>query len=307
MDNTSSFSARKKILVTGSSGLVGSELRRSLTAMGFDIVGLDLRGDGDDFGSTLSEIDLVRATEGCVGIVHLAAVSRVLWGEENPELCWSTNVLALKSLMNIVEASNAPPWMIFASSREVYGEPQSFPVTEQSPLSPINVYAESKVEGERIVEQAKKNGIKATTVRLSNVYGSTEDHADRVVPAFVVNSLMGKPLRVDGEDHVFDFNHLSDTVDGIVRLVVKMVGHCEIPTIHFVSGTGTTLRQLADTCLRVANSDSELVISPPRNFDVCNFVGNFERATQFLDWKPKVTLEEGVSILTQKYRTKLGL
>lgn len=240
-------------------------------------------------------------------MIHLAAVSRVLWGEQDPELCWETNVNALETLTNIVSASSTPPWVIFASSREVYGEPQSRPVTENAPLSPINIYAESKVEGERLIEKARAGGINATTIRLSNVYGSVDDHADRVVPAFIVNALLGKPLRIDGEDHIFDFTHLSDTVDGIVRIVAKMLGGEAVPTIHFVTGTGTTLGQLAETCLRVANSRSSLVIAPPRNFDVCKFVGSFDRANQVLAWQPRVALEDGITALSRAYRVKLGL
>lgn len=299
--------SKGKILVTGSSGLVGTALRPVLVVMGFDVVGLDLRGDGADYGSTRSEDDLARAMHGCIGVIHLAAISRVIWGEQDPELCWETNVTALKSLINIAKSSSAPPWVIFASSREVYGEPQSRPVTENALLSPINIYAETKVEGERLIKKARAAGIAATTVRLSNVYGSVDDHADRVVPAFIVNALLGNPLRIDGEDHIFDFTHLSDTTEGIARIVGKMIDGETIPTIHFVTGTGTTLKQLAETCLRITGSQSDMIIAPPRRFDVCKFVGSFDRANQVLGWRPRITLEDGLTALSQAYRAKLEL
>lgn len=225
-------------------------------------------------------------------MIHLAAVSRVVWGEQDPELCWDTNVTALKSLMNIAKSSS---------------EPQIRPVTENAPLSPINIYAETKIEGERLIKKARAAGIAATTVRLSNVYGSVDDHADRVVPAFIVNALQGNPLRIDGEDHIFDCTHLSDTVEGIARIVGKMMSGEAIPTIHFVTGTGTTLKQLAETCLRITGSKSDLIMAPPRSFDVCKFVGSFDRANRILGWRPRITLEGGITALSRAYRGKLGL
>lgn len=114
----------------------------------------------------------------------LAEISRLVCGERDPDLCETTNVGGLRNLIDVLSNEEKSPWLIFASSREVYGQPQTLPVTEDAPLRPINVYGNSKAVGEQMVASAVNRGIRATTFRLSNVYGSTGDLADRVIPAF---------------------------------------------------------------------------------------------------------------------------
>jgi UDP-glucose 4-epimerase len=82
---------------------------------------------------TRNRQSLENALEGVAGVVHLAAVSRVIWGERDPVTCHATNVTALQSLVDLC-ATGARPWIVFASSREVYGIVQQLPVQEQAPL-----------------------------------------------------------------------------------------------------------------------------------------------------------------------------
>ena len=170
------------------------------------------RGDVRDYQA------VAQAMAECSGVIHLAAVSRVFWGEQNPGLCWETNVKGTENVLTAASRMNPKPWVIYSSSREVYGHPQSLPVTEDAPLAPVNIYGRSKAAGEELVNKARTKGLTTAIVRFSNVYGSTSDHSDRVVPAFARAASLGEPLRVDGPDHVFDFNHLEDTVRGLVAL-----------------------------------------------------------------------------------------
>ena len=122
----------RRILITGSEGLIGSALRASLEACGREIVGLDLRGAGNDDGDVRDPRRVRDAIADCRGVVHLATVSRVIWGERDPEDCWNTNV---RGVCNVIEAAYEQalrPWIIFASSREVYGQPHCLPATEDS-------------------------------------------------------------------------------------------------------------------------------------------------------------------------------
>ena len=150
--------------------------------------------------------------------MHLAAVSRVIWAERAPEDCRSTNIGGLRRVLEVAFEQPVPPWVIFASSREVYGQPRPLPGTEDTPLSPVNLYGRSKVEGERLVEEARASGLRTAAVRLSNVYGSALDHADRVVPAFVWAAVQGNAIRIDGAECTFDFTHIDDTVRGMVAV-----------------------------------------------------------------------------------------
>ena len=174
----------KTILVTGSCGLVGRRLCASLRSDGISVNELDLRGEGSNYGDITHMADIERAIRNCTGVVHLAAVSRVVWGQRDPDLCWRTNVTGVQNLAQVALAQKSKPWILFSSSREVYGQAPSLPVEETTPLNPLNVYARSKSKGERIVMEACNQGLQTAVVRLSNVYGCTKDHADRVIPAF---------------------------------------------------------------------------------------------------------------------------
>jgi len=198
----------RKILISGSSGLVGTALASALVKRGINVARVDIHANGAAHGDVRDRERMRKAIEGAQGIVHLAAVSRVIWGERDPELCWSTNVGGLRNVLELAALSPLRPWVIFASSREVYGQPDRLPVSETFPVCPVNVYGRSKVEGENLIYAARRDGLRACTIRLSNVFGSTSDHVDRVVPAFARGASLGQTLRVDGAEHTFDLPHI---------------------------------------------------------------------------------------------------
>lgn len=291
-----------KILITGSEGLVGSALRRKLGSSGFEVCGLDIRAGDSEAGDVRDTFDVRNAMRGCIGVVHLAAVSRVVWGERDPDLCWKTNVEGFRNVLEAADQLAIKPWVVFASSREVYGQPEQLPANEETPLRPVNVYARSKVAGEQLIAEARDRGLRACIIRLSNVYGSTQDHPDRVVPAFARAALLGQPLRIDGSDHTFDFTHISDVVQGIASLVELLDrGVAPPPPIHFVSGVPTTLGQLARLAIEVAQSDSTITHAPPRNFDVAKFHGCPGRVQSLLGWSPRTSLRQGLTALINDF------
>lgn len=293
-----------KILITGSEGLVGSALRRKLESSEFEVCGLDIRAGHSEAGDVRDPIDVRNAMWGCVGVVHLAAVSRVVWGERDPDLCWKTNVEGFRNVLEAADQLAIKPWVVFASSREVYGQPEQLPANEETPLRPVNVYARSKVAGEQLIAGARDRGLRACVIRLSNVYGSTQDHLDRVVPAFARAALLGQPLRIDGCDHTFDFTHISDVVQGIAALVELLDrGVAPPPPIHFVSGVPTTLGHLAKLAIDIAQSGSTVTHAPPRNFDVAKFHGCPGRAESLLGWSPRTSLRQGLTALINDFST----
>jgi nucleoside-diphosphate-sugar epimerase len=292
----------QRILVTGSSGLVGSAVTLSLLNKGVDVVRLDLRAPGGEGGDVCDRVRMNDVVGNVDGIVHLAAVSRVVWGEEDPDRCWATNVGGLANVLEAAAKSSRAPWLVFASSREVYGQPDSVPVAEDAPLRPVNVYGRSKVEGERLIERARASGLRACTVRLSNVFGSTFDHPDRVVPAFARAAANGGDLRVDGREHTFDFTHINDVSRGIVALTDLLGrGGSPPPPIHFVSGRPTTLGELAELAIRLGHHGCTIRTAPPRNFDVARFFGDPSLARSVLGWQPLVSLEEGLAKLIRAF------
>ena len=296
----------RRILITGSEGLIGRALRVALEARGAEVIGLDLLGTGREHGDVRSLRRVHDALDCCGGVVHLAAVSRVLWGERDPKGCWSTNVEGLGNVLRALDNKKRQPWLLFASSREVYGQPPHLPATEDTRLLPVNVYGRSKVEGERLMEEATAKGLRTATVRLSNVYGSARDHADRVVPAFARAAVSGSNIRIDGAECTFDFTHIDDTVRGMVGIIDLLEIGETPPPIHLLTGTPTTLRDLATLAIKIAGRISLVLEAPPRSFDVSRFHGDPSRARELLGWEPRVVLREGLERLVRDLRAETG-
>ncbi|MEZ4300819.1 MAG: NAD(P)-dependent oxidoreductase [Polyangiaceae bacterium] len=291
------------MLITGSSGLIGSALVGALGAREIEVEGFDLRAVGAARGDVCDAERLRGSVLRCDGVVHLAAVSRVVHAERDPELCRRTNVEGVRNVLDAVSDSPRRPWLVFASSREVHGQPDSLPVKEDFPLRPVNVYGQSKVEGERLIEEARRAGVRACTVRLSNVFGAVADHADRVIPAFVRRAMQGEPLLVEGADHTFDFTHTDDVARGLVLLTERLIEGAPAPEpIQLTAGEPTTLGDLAAMVVQLSGSSSPIRHAAPRAFDVTRFVGDPSRAAAVLGWRPRVSLREGLVRLVRDVR-----
>lgn len=290
-----------KILVTGSEGLVGSHLCRLLIQKGYGVVRIDIRGLSEHHGDVRDLVTLRSKMLGVAGIVHLAAVSRVVWGEQNPELCRSVNIDGTAQVIKCALEQQNPPWILFSSSREVYGE-GSGKIEETAPFAPCSIYGHTKVAGEELLIDARDQGLRTGIVRLSNVYGRIQDHADRVIPAFVKAAVNDQPLYVEGSYNCYDFTHLHDTVDGILRYAELLQrGSQVIPPIQLLTGISTSLGELAELVVKITQSNSKIVESPPRDYGSGVFSGINLRAQQLLGWLPKIRLEDGISSLAKDF------
>ncbi len=293
--------AHQRILVTGHCGLIGTALDAELRAQGYEVRGLDIRATGIERGDLRDRALLERAMHDCDGIVHLGAVSRVIDGERDPDACWSVNADGTQQLIETAQRQNSQPWILYASSREVYGEIARLPASEDTPCAPVNIYGRSKVAGECAVRESR---LQSAIVRFSNVYGSTHDHRDRVIPAFCRQSVHDEAIRVDGYGHTFDFTHLDDVVRGLLRLIGELQRGQSGLTLHFASGVPTTLGQLAELVVELADSSSEIYEAPSRDFDVGRFYGDPARAKRLLGWEAEVPLSEGLDRLIAAFRAQ---
>ena len=292
----------KSILITGNCGLVGRSLTPILEGKGYTIKGLDLaNGTGD-----ICNAQHLKATlKDCIGVIHLAAVSRVVWGQQNPNLCWQTNAIASEDLLKLALESPLNPWVLVASSREVYGEARVLPVAEFAPLNPTNIYGLSKKYMEEKALESREAGLNTAVVRLSNVYGCTQDHRDRVLPAFCYNASNNLDLRVDGKENLFDFTHIYDVACGLTLVVEQLEsGERNLPPLHLLPGIGTTLGQAALLAINAANSHSRIIEAPSRSYDVTRFVGNPDLAKQILGWHASVTPDQGIKKLVEAFKEK---
>lgn len=294
-----------RIIITGSEGLIGTNLRKVFAKLNIDIRGFDkkLALTHVDFGDVNNVDNVLEKIRDYDGIIHLAAVSRVAWGERQPQLCWQTNVDGTRNILEAARSSSKKPWVLFASSREVYGQQSILPVTETANLSPLNTYAQSKVAAENLIQQYRSFGLNTAILRFSNVYGTTADHSDRVVPAFCRASAYGESMRIDGFDNTFDFTHISDVVAGIVKTVQQLQYNKTLPIMHLTTCRPTTLYQLAVLARQVGNSNCEFIPAPSRTYDVARFYGDFSLAQKVLNWMPTTPIESGVAQLVADFMT----
>lgn len=292
-----------KLLLTGSAGLIGACVLHVLQARGDNVVEFDVRPrHANGPALDVRSIERVReAATGCDGIIHLAAISRVVSAEIDPTLCGDVNVGGTRNVCQVASESSRRPFVIFASSREVYGNPGALPVTESDPLRPCNVYGRSKAEGERLVTELGGAGVNAAVLRLPNVYGSVLDHPDRVVPAFARRAALGGSIVVNGPDGMFDFVHADDAARAIVTQADRLASGARLPPIHLASGIGTTLGELAELAVAASIRPLEVRTGPRRNHDVERFVGDPGLAQALLGWACKTSLEAGFRRLVQQF------
>lgn len=289
----------QRVLVTGAAGLIGRAVAPLLRAAGATVVPFDLRSQPPR--DVTDEAALRQALQDVDGVIHLAGVSRVVDGERNPDLCRRTNTEATRALLRLARGRPRAPWFIQASSREVYGQQDRLPVAEDAPLLPCNVYAHSKVAVERLTMEARDSGMITAVVRFSNVFGDTDDHVDRVVPAFARAAATGGAVRVDGSHCTFDFTHVSDVADGLMQVARLLSGgERALPPIHFVAGRQTSLGELAQ--MAIAQGAAARQEAPPRSFDVHSFWGDPRRAEALLGWRAATPLERGFARLVADYR-----
>ena len=300
-----------KILITGSSGLIGSALTRSLRANAINVLGVDKRPAGStDVEHLLVPNDpmIPDLLKDVTGVIHLAGVSRVVWGQRDPRECWDSNVHVTATLIEAILHLHPSPWLIYASSREVYGQGKTLPLADDAPIAPLNVYASSKAATEALIEQARKlRRLRAGILRFSTVFGGKEDHPDRVLPAFMLAAVSGAPLIVNGAEVAIDPTWIDDVIDGIERLRNALERN-EIPERPILLATGQLVRlvdlasQICD-CLR---SESKILVNSPRTYDVERFAGEPLYAKNFLAWQPRTSLSAALKIYAEQFASPVA-
>lgn len=280
-----------RVLVTGSVGLIGRELVALMRRAAIEVVEYDIVLGQD----ICDPVQLAGAIKDCDGIIHLAAVSRVAWGEADPQLCHRVNVVGTETLLAVALAKPNPPWVVFASSREVYGDPEVVPVIETAAVNPVNHYGRSKAEGEALFLKARDRGLRCAIVRLSNVYGTVHDHPDRAVPSLIWRAMSGLDIHLTGVGAYFDFVHVDDTARGLLMAAQKLAaGAALVSTVHLATGVATSLGQLTEKAIAVTGSASRIEILPARSFDVKGFCGDPACAAKVLDWVAEIDLDRGL-------------
>lgn len=275
-------------LVTGGAGFIGQHLVRELVARGEQVRVFDnlrrssfepLREmpvecvDGD-----VRDLDaVVRAVSGCETVFHLAAQSNVMGSEEHRDYTYETNVSGTWNVVRAAEREGVQR-VVFASSREVYGDAERLPVNEDAPLRPKNLYGASKVAGEALV---RVGGAPSAILRLTNVVGPGD--SGRVVPLWLKAIRTRQPLVLYGGSQVLDFVPVGLAVEAFLRAAAGPA--LDIP-VNVASGRAVVLSDLAQLLVERFQSFSDILLCAPRGPEVAAFVADPGRLETYLGIKP---------------------
>jgi len=285
-----------KALVTGGAGFLGSHLVDALVAAGDEVIVLDnlrrgalanihrhlcskhvtfIEGDIRDYSAILE------AATGVDVVYHLAAQSNVIGAITDTDYSFTTNVVGTYNVLKGAAQAGVRR-LVFASSREVYGEPESIPVPESAPLDAKNVYGASKVAGEAYCHVWQSTtGLECQILRFANIYGPRD--RDRVIPIWLERASRGQPLELYGGEQVIDFVWVGTAV----RALLAAAGSQLSDPINVGSGTGVTLPHLGHRILEETGSASKLKILPARPVEVVRFVADVGRMRRVLGLTPE--------------------
>lgn len=304
------------VLVTGSSGTVGTALMLELNRLGFKAIGLDIKPSLWDKKLNRQTVrhDLRKPLKKTALpgrkidlIVHLAANARVHDSVINPKLALD-NYLMSYNMLEFARENNIQR-VLFSSSREIYGETTAGKRRKENPTDVTRMkspYTASKFGSEALVSSyATCYGIKSVIARLSNVYGKY-DVSERVVPLFMYYAMRNREMVIFGKEKQLDFTYIDDCTDGLVRIIKRfdrVAGH----TFNICRGKGERLGDLAKMIVNLAGSESRISFENKRVGEITSFVGNIDLAGKLLGYRPKVTLEEGLSKSFEWYKKTMKI
>jgi len=192
----------------------------------------------------------------------------------------------------------------------VYGDPLEHPQKETywgnvNPVGPRGVYDEAKRFAEAMtMAYHRYHGLDTKIVRIFNTYGPRMRLNDgRAVPAFMSQALRNEDVTVFGDGRqTRSFTYITDLVDGIIRLMLSK----ENDPVNIGNPREMTIREIAETIIRMTGSKSAIVSKPLPTDDPKQRRPDITRARTLLNWEPKVELEQGLTRTVEYFRTKLG-
>jgi nucleoside-diphosphate-sugar epimerase len=278
----------KRILITGGSGFIGHHLVRSLRSEGYDIYNIDLasedpleRIDIRDLKKLSHEFEEIKPDV----VIHLAAVASIPICEEDPSICFDTNV---KGTFNVAYlASKYDAKIIFASSSAVYGKPKVLPTPVSHPYSPVNVYGLTKALGEQIIMYYGKSYV---IFRIFNVYGP-ECNRSYVIPDVIRKVLRGEnPVRLLGTgEEARDFIYITDVIEAF-KIAIRQD---TVGIFNLGSGKTYKIKDIANMIKNIMGKNVDIVFEgKPRPRDLS--VNWADISDAIPGWKPRVDLIEGL-------------
>jgi len=294
-----------KVVVTGGAGFIGAHLVNRLLAAEHEVVVFDnfarpsllaaplgaagariIKGDVRDMPTVRA------AMQGARRVYHLAAQSNVMGAEADNAYTLTTNVTGTRHVLQAAHEAGVER-VVFTSSREVYGEAATLPVSEDTSGAPKNTYGRSKADGEQLCRNFHhRDGLDVSVVRLTNVYGPGD--SGRVIPLWIDRAAHDLELILYGGEQLIDFI----AVDRVTQAIWEASDHSlHGQPVNVGSGVGSTLHDLA----RRIQSASERYVAvrtlPARSVEVTRFVADVTRMRALLGVEPPADPLEALDAL----------
>lgn len=309
----------RRILVTGGAGFLGSHLCERLLAEGHEVLCVDNYFTGTRrniahllgcprFEAMRADITFPLYVE-VDAICNLACPASPVHYQSDPVQTLKTSVHGAINMLGLARRLGAP--ILQASTSEVYGDPAVHPQPEEywgsvNPIGPRACYDEGKRCAETLFfDYHRQHGLPIKVMRIFNTYGPRMHPSDgRVVSNFIVQALRGEPITVYGAgEQTRSFCYVDDLIEGMVRFLdaePELTG-----PINFGNPAEVSIRELAETVIRLTGSRSRIVSAPLPADDPRQRRPEIGRARSLLGWAPTVSLEEGLGRTIGYFRETL--
>jgi len=300
--------SRKRILVTGGAGFLGSHLCERLVAQGHDVICVDnfFTGSKGNITDLLDKKNFelmrhdvtfplyVEVDE----IYNLACPASPIHYQHDPVQTTKTSVHGAINMLGLAKRTGAKIFQ--ASTSEVYGDPQVHPQPEGywghvNPIGERSCYDEGKRCAETLFfDYHRQHQLRIKVARIFNTYGPKMHPNDgRVVSNFIMQALRNEPITLFGDgSQTRSFCYVDDLIDGIVMLMGT--GDEIVGPINLGNPYEFTIRELAEKVMELTQSHSSLVLHPLPSDDPLQRQPNIDVARSTLNWEPKIQLEEGL-------------
>src|SRR5262245_56744873 len=301
-----------RVLITGSSGQIGTNLALRLQADGHWVFGVDKRENPwtDAFRDLYQDLaGHYPAFHGGIGgveypdvdvVVHMAAHAKVHQLVRQPHRALENAIMTF-NVLEYCRQLRLP--LVFSSTREVYGDVHRFEENGEEAADfafTESPYSASKITSEAFIySYARCYGMRYLVFRFSNVYGRYDcdlERMERVLPLFMHQMSRGEPITVyGGDEKVLDFTYVDDCVDGIARGVERLAdGRVANETINLAYGQGNTLLRAAELIGSELGVDPQITLAPALVGEVTHYVADIRKAHDLLGWEPRTPLDEGI-------------
>ncbi len=307
-------------LVTGGAGFLGSHLCEYLLAKGHQVIAMDnlLTGaianiehlQGDAFRFIKHDVTEYIYLAGPVDYVwHFASPASPLDYLQLPIHTLKVGSMGTHKVLGLAMEKKAR--MLLASTSEVYGDPLVHPQTEDywgnvNPVGPRGVYDEAKRFAEALtMAYHRYNGVDTKIVRIFNTYGPRMRPNDgRAIPTFIPQALRNEPITIFGDgSQTRSFCFVQDLIEGIYRLMMSD----QHEPVNIGNPQEMTIRQMAETIIRMTGSRSKLVSKPLPVDDPKVRQPNISLAKKLLGWEPHYSLEQGLAVTIPWFKKALQI